>query len=50
MAEIIQSYWAAIGVTVNIEQSALATREAQGPWEASIRVATADEISVKAAL
>lgn len=45
MAEIIQSYWAAIGVTVNIEQSALATREAQGPWEASIRVATADEIS-----
>ena len=45
MAEIIQGYWAAIGVTVNIEQSALATREAQGPWDASIRVATADEIS-----
>lgn len=45
MAEIIQSYWSSIGVTVNIEQSALATREAQGPWEASIRVATADEIS-----
>lgn len=45
MAEIIQGYWAAVGVTVNIEQSALATREAQGPWEASIRVATADEIS-----
>lgn len=45
MAEIIQGYWAAVGVTVNIEQSALATREAQGPWDASIRVATADEIS-----
>ena len=45
MAEIIQGYWAAIGVNVNIEQSALATREAQGPWDASIRVATADEIS-----
>lgn len=45
MAEIIQSYWAAVGVTVNIEQSALATREAQGPWDASIRVATADEVS-----
>lgn len=45
MAEIIQSYWAAVGVTVNIEQSALATREAQGPWEASIRSATAEEIS-----
>lgn len=45
MAEIIQSYWAAVGVNVNIEQSALATREAQGPWDASIRVATADEIS-----
>lgn len=45
MAEIIQGYWAEVGVTVNIEQSALATREAQGPWDASIRVATADEIS-----
>jgi len=37
LAEIIQSFWAKVGVTVNIEQSALAAREAQGPWEASIR-------------
>jgi len=44
-AEIIQSYWAAIGVTVNIEQSALAAREAQGPWEASIRSGNASEIT-----
>ena len=45
MAQIVQAYWEAVGVKVNIEQSALATREAQGPWETSIRVATADEIS-----
>jgi|GEM_PF-357207 peptide/nickel transport system substrate-binding protein len=45
MAEIVQAYWAAIGVNARIEQSALATREAQGPWEASIRTATATEIS-----
>ena len=45
MGEIVQAYWAAIGVNAHIEQSALATREAQGPWEASIRTATASEIS-----
>lgn len=45
MAEIVQAYWSNIGVTATIDQSALATREAQGPWEASIRTATADEIS-----
>ena len=45
MAQIVQAYWQAVGITVNIEQSALATREAQGPWETSIRIATADEIS-----
>jgi peptide/nickel transport system substrate-binding protein len=45
MAQIVQAYWQAIGVNARIEQSALATREAQGPWEASIRTATANEIS-----
>lgn len=45
MAQIVQAYWEAVGIKVNIEQSALATREAQGPWETSIRIATADEIS-----
>lgn len=45
MAEIVQAYWAEIGVVANIEQSELGTREAQGPWEASIRTATANEIS-----
>lgn len=45
LAEIIQSYWAAIGVTAHVEQSALATREAQGPWQAAIRHANASEIS-----
>ncbi|MDY4032055.1 MAG: ABC transporter substrate-binding protein [Pyramidobacter sp.] len=45
MGEIVQAYWAAVGVNARIEQSALATREAQGPWEASIRTATANEIS-----
>lgn len=34
-----------MGVTVNIEQSALAAREAQGPWEASIRNGNATEIT-----
>lgn len=45
MAQIVQNYWQAIGVNARIEQSALATREAQGPWETSIRTATATEIS-----
>lgn len=45
MGEIVQAYWSAIGVNAHIEQSALATREAQGPWETSIRTATANEIS-----
>ena len=45
LAEIVQSFWSEIGVTVNIEQSALAAREAQGPWEASIRNGNADEVS-----
>ena len=45
MGEIVQAYWAAVGVNARIDQSALATREAQGPWEASIRTATANEIS-----
>lgn len=45
LAEIIQSYWSKIGVTVNIEQSALAAREGQGPWEASIRNGNASEIT-----
>lgn len=45
MGEIVQAYWSVIGVNAHIEQSALATREAQGPWEASIRTATANEIS-----
>ena len=45
MAQIVQAYWQAIGVNARIEQSVLATREAQGPWETSIRTATANEIS-----
>lgn len=45
MAQIVQAYWQAIGVNARIEQSELATREAQGPWETSIRTATASEIS-----
>lgn len=45
MAEIVQAYWSEIGVKAHIEQSELGTREAQGPWEASIRTATANEIS-----
>ncbi len=45
LAEIVQSFWAKVGVTVNIEQSALAAREAQGPWEASIRNGNATEIT-----
>ena len=45
MGEIVQAYWAEVGVKARIEQSALATREAQGPWEAAIRTATASEIS-----
>lgn len=45
MAEVIQAYWQKIGVNARIEQSELGTREAQGPWETSIRTATADEIS-----
>lgn len=45
MGEIVQAYWKAVGVNARIEQSALGTREAQGPWEASIRTATANEIS-----
>lgn len=45
LAEIVQAFWQDVGVTVNIEQSALATREAQGPWEASMRHGNAAEIT-----
>ncbi|MEA4920074.1 MAG: ABC transporter substrate-binding protein [Clostridiaceae bacterium] len=45
LAEIIQSFWQEIGVTTNIEQSTVAAREAQGPWEASIRNGNATEVT-----
>lgn len=46
-AEIIQAYWAEIGVEANIVSNALATYEAQnnGMFQASLRDGTATEIS-----
>ncbi|MBR0130563.1 MAG: ABC transporter substrate-binding protein [Firmicutes bacterium] len=47
-AEAVQGYWEAIGFKVNIETSALASREPKAsgkPWEASIRSGNASEVT-----
>jgi len=45
LAQIVKGYWDAIGLNCHIEQSETSAREAQGPWEASIRNGNANEVT-----